>query len=367
MFKDDIDPERFARIVDREVWLRPARVADAGAILSASAAERLDALLGQYPQWMLAADERDEFPYWMRVGDDLRPFIATPRRRRELIAWLTQQRESDHWQDDDWRQRCSNDFATTACALYALAREGTWITDRRREALQAWSEEKLLKLSWRHMGPVLAEAPQLVLKTLAHSDSSWLQAIAKTFEGHEATFFALVRGIIVLDHEDGVVTDKPVMRAINHPVGQRSRRARAVLMAGGSQPAKQKNTIPLWPSEIDKEGVWSPLPLPCVGTGQRQRKPPEVRKPPKARHAASALIASILLHNLEWRHRKARFSSARLKAARHWSMALISQTPSTIFNAGRHANASLHGTREITNIFVILPIYHRFRRRVSTR
>jgi hypothetical protein len=219
MFKEDVEPERWTRIVDREIWLRLAKVAEAGAVLGAVARDRLDGLSAQYPEWRIAVDQRDEFPYWMGDGDEWRKFVATPRRRRELIQWLRQQPGTDHWQEDDWRQRCRDNFATTACALCALAREGVWPTDRWREALQAWSEEKLLKRSWRYTAPVLITAPNDVLQTLAHGVSWWLQAIAKTFKGHEAHFFALSRRILELDHQDGVDTDDPVGRAINHPVG----------------------------------------------------------------------------------------------------------------------------------------------------
>jgi hypothetical protein len=69
------------------------------------------------------------------------------------------------------------------------------------------------------MAPILATAPDEVLQTLAHGVSWWLQAIAKTFEGHEATFFVLAHHILALDHQDGVDTEDPVGRAINHPVG----------------------------------------------------------------------------------------------------------------------------------------------------
>ena len=153
------------------------------------------------------------------MANEWRKFVATPRRRRDLIEWLRQQPGTEHWQEDDWQQRCRDSFATTACALCALAREGTWPTDRWREALQAWSEEKLLKRSWRYMAPVMTDAPDEVLQTLAHGVSCWLQAISKTFEAHEAHFFTLARRILALDHQDGVGSDEPVMRAINHPVG----------------------------------------------------------------------------------------------------------------------------------------------------
>ena len=219
MFKDDIEPERWSRITDREIWLRLAKIVETGTVLGPDCKERLDALAARYPEWHLAADQRDEFPYWMGDGDEWRKFVATPHRRRELIKWLREHPGTDHWQEDDWRQRCRDNFATTACALCALAKEGVWPTDRWREALQAWSEEKLLKRSWRHMAPVLADAPDDVLQTLAHGVSWWLQAIAKNFEGHEAHFFTLGRHILALDHQDGVDTNEPVMRAINHPVG----------------------------------------------------------------------------------------------------------------------------------------------------
>ncbi|SFN06948.1 anti-phage defense-associated sirtuin Dsr1 [Dokdonella immobilis] len=219
MFKDDIKPERWRQIVDREIWLRLAKIADTGTALDVTGNERLAALSAQYPEWQLAVDQRDEFPYWMGDGDEWRRFVATPRRRRELIEWLKQQPSTDHWQEDDWRQRCRDNFATTACALFALAKEGVWPTDRWREALQAWSEEKLLKRAWRHMAPVFADAPDDLLKTLAHGVSWWLQAIAKTFEGHQVHFFELARRLLALDHQDGVDTDEPVMHAINHPVG----------------------------------------------------------------------------------------------------------------------------------------------------
>jgi hypothetical protein len=219
MFKDDIEAERWARIVDREIWLRLAKAEETGAVLGVTGRERLGALSARYPDWTLATDQRDEFPFWMGDGDELRKFVATPRRRRDLIEWLKQQPIADHWQEDDWRQRCRDNFATAACALCALAKDGVWLTDRWREALQAWSEEKLIKRSWRYMAPIVTTAPDDMLRALAHGVSWWLQAVAKTFEGHQAHFLALSRRVLALDHQDGVDTDEPVMRAINHPVG----------------------------------------------------------------------------------------------------------------------------------------------------
>jgi hypothetical protein len=60
MFKDDIEPERWMRIVDREIWLRLATIRETGAVLDVVGKDRLDTLSAQYPEWTLAPDQRDK-------------------------------------------------------------------------------------------------------------------------------------------------------------------------------------------------------------------------------------------------------------------------------------------------------------------
>ena len=263
MFNDDIEPERWMRIVDREIWLRLAKIAEAGAALDVTGKERLEALAAQYPDWQLAADQRDEFPYWMESGwmgdrDPWRDFVSIPRSRRGLLNYLIANPVLADSKQDDWRKRCEDSFQATAYALCHMARQNVWPDDRWRDALQAWSEAKLLGRSWRYMAPVLADADDDLLQTLAHGVSRWLQVIAKTFEGHEAHFFGLARRILALDHQDGVDTDEPVMRAINHPVGKVTEALlrwwyRGSLEDGQGLPAKLKPTfIELCDTRIEK-------------------------------------------------------------------------------------------------------------------
>jgi SIR2-like domain len=220
MFKVDIAGAHWTQIIDREIWLRLAKIKEAGAILEAPGNKRFDELSAQYPEWKLVPNDRDEFPFWSGDGNDRRKFNATPRRRRALVEWLRQHPNADHWQEDDWRERCRDNFSTTACALIALTKEGLWPRDRWREALQAWTDEKLLKRSWRYMAQILWHAPNDVLQSLANGVTTWLKAVAKIFERQAALFFALAHRILTLDHQDGVETKEPVLRAINHPVGQ---------------------------------------------------------------------------------------------------------------------------------------------------
>ncbi|MGH8728622.1 MAG: hypothetical protein ACREV9_10785 [Burkholderiales bacterium] len=155
----------------------------------------------------------------MSDGDEWRTFRSVPRRRRELIDWLKEHPSADYWHEDDWRRLCLDNFATSACALCALAREEVWPIDRWREALQAWSEDKLLNRSWRYIAPVLGGAPDGFLQALAHGVSWWLRASAKTFEAHATIFLSLCRRVLAMEHQDGMDVGEPVTRAINHPVG----------------------------------------------------------------------------------------------------------------------------------------------------
>ena len=219
MSKEDKDPEGRARFVELEIWLRLAKIDESGAVLSVASQERLAALSAKYPELRLTDDNQEEFSYWMGDGSEWRTFVATPRRRPDLVQWLKVHPGTDYWQEDDWRERCRDNFSTTACALCELASEGVWPEGRWREALQAWSEEKLVNRSWRYMAKVLIEVPYEVLQELAHSVSWWLRSIAQSFEDHEELFLALARRMFALGYKDDGDTDDPVMRAINHPVG----------------------------------------------------------------------------------------------------------------------------------------------------
>lgn len=228
MFKNDLQPEEWERIVGRGVWLRLAKMAAGGATLSAETRAELDRLSEKYPQWRLADDESDEFPFWMGEGDEWRTFIATPREKAELVEWLKRHPKDELWQEDDWRQRCREDFEATSWALLALAQEGEWLPDRWRAALQAWTDERLLARSWRHIGPALANAPEEVVEALAHSLSRWLQTLARPpqgqqellLQGRQELFLRLCQRILHLDYPDEDAFDDPVTTAINHPVGQ---------------------------------------------------------------------------------------------------------------------------------------------------
>lgn len=223
LYRTNIDPDDWNNILDHSVWLRLAKMAQAGATLSEVGQLRFDTLSAQH-SWQLAADESDEFPIWMGGGwvgdrDPWKSFTPIPHTRRGVLDYLSAHSVLDASQQDDWRKLCSEMFQATAYALYKLAQQNNWPTERWRDALQAWGEEKLRDCSWRYMAPVVVGAPDDWVQASSHGVSWWLQTIAKTFKGHEDYFLTLAKRILHLDFEDDGDTDDPVFRAINHPVG----------------------------------------------------------------------------------------------------------------------------------------------------
>ena len=224
--EDASELERWQRSADGGIWLRLAKIQQTGTSLSSAGQERLNTLSALYPEWKLATDQPDESPSRISVStigyeDEDRQLTATPKNRRELIEWLRLPLNANSQQKDDWSQRCREDFSTTAYALRTLAEEDNWPTDRWRKALQAWSEDKPIKRSWRYMAPVIAKAPNEVIQTLVYAINQWFQAIANTVEDHEELFFLLANRLLECDHRGIVVSPgDPMLHATNHPVGK---------------------------------------------------------------------------------------------------------------------------------------------------
>ena len=225
MYRTEIEPEIWTQIKDYEIWLRLEKLAQTGVDLSPEGSERLRTLSAQHSDWILSEDQREEFSSWSEGGfvgtrDPWRQFVSVPRTRRGVLNYLRENPVLPDAKQDDWRKRCSESFQATAYALWQLSRQGVWPNDRWRDALQAWSEEKLRILSWKYMAPILSEMPNDLLQSLAHSLSWWLQVISKTFEGHNDHFFSLVRRLLELGYPDrGSDSEDPITRALNHPAG----------------------------------------------------------------------------------------------------------------------------------------------------
>lgn len=234
MYRDDLEADRWQELVARSVWLHLAKLNTSGLVLGAPATARLAEISTAYPQWKLATNERDEFSHWMSgTGDpdyeDSRDVDIAPRKRRELVQWLTKPMpERRPFYEDTWRDVCRTRFFHSVSALGDLAQNGVWPAGRWREALQTWAEEGMVLRSWHYAAPLVQTMPDAVLQEIAHGVTWWMETASKSINRHDGILLDLCRRVLALPLEtgsgsriirNGVETYDPVGAAINHPIG----------------------------------------------------------------------------------------------------------------------------------------------------
>jgi hypothetical protein len=232
MYGDDLEPDRWQDLVAHSVWLHLGKLNASGLTLGGSAAARLTELSTAYPQWQLAANQRDEFSHWMSgTGDpdyeESRDVDIAPRKRRDLVQWLAKPTpERRPFYEDTWRDVCRSRFFHSLYALCDLALDGVWPVDRWRGALQTWAEEGMVLRSWRYAAPLVKTMPDAVLQEIVHAVTWWMEAASKPINCHEDILLGLCRRVLALPLKagtglmrNGEPIGQPVTEAINHPVG----------------------------------------------------------------------------------------------------------------------------------------------------
>jgi SIR2-like domain len=147
MFQENLEPERWQELQNHSIWLRLAKLKSGGCVIGNDAAQKLTDLSAAYPNWQLAANERDEFLGWTSGSGDpdfeeRHPIVRVPRKLDELVIWLRQECETDPFSRTDWSEFCQKEFATVVRAFCILSQENFWPSYYWREALQTWSDEK---------------------------------------------------------------------------------------------------------------------------------------------------------------------------------------------------------------------------------
>lgn len=232
MYRDDLEPDSWQDLVARSVWLRLAKLNSSGLAMSTTAQKRLEELSSSYPQWELAADERDEFSHWMSgTGDpdyeESREIDIAPRKRRELVQWLINQPpEREPFYEDTWNDACAKHPLNCLFALADLAERGNWLSSHWSDAFYAWSNGRKVRRIWRYAAPILQTMPNTIIQEIAHSVTWWLKAVSKSIDIHEDILLDMCHRVLALPLEVGTMMthndepiDQPVTEAINHPIG----------------------------------------------------------------------------------------------------------------------------------------------------
>lgn len=232
MFRDQMKDEDWSYIVDRNIWLRLAKLASSGIMLGADAAQRLQELSAANTEWALLENQRDEFTHWMSgTGDpdyeDRRQFVPSPVKFAELVEWLKKPRPENVWNyEDDWRKICRERFYKGFAALRRLTKQDFWPVNRWQEALQAWSDDSQTLRSWPFVAPLLMKMPNEQFVACARTIAWWLSAASKAAATHSDDMVALCGRLLAVDLDaasgithGGQPINQPVTEAINHPIG----------------------------------------------------------------------------------------------------------------------------------------------------
>ena len=223
--KEIID-EDSKKLVAQKVLLALAKLRSSGLTLNEEAEVRFQELTNMNPQWGLRDDQQEEFSHWMSgTGDpdfeDSINVTIAPRKRAELVEWLGNTKEpKSAFEEDNWMEVAKDRFWHSALALADLADEGFWPTGRWSTALQAWSDESVVKRSWEYLAPLLSDIPEEPFGELVQPLAWWLERASSHIQKHEAQFLSISERIIRFPYEDeDEDSEDPVGIAINHPVG----------------------------------------------------------------------------------------------------------------------------------------------------
>jgi hypothetical protein len=226
IFIEGLDSDKLEWRTDQQIWRLLAKMRSTGSAFGVAAEKKWGELSQKHPQWILAEGEKDEFPFWSEgvrnIGEESAPaeFELAPVTRADLAVWLRKNPSSERLDHQDgWRERCRDNIADSVGALSDLAYQNEWLSDRWCEVLQVGAEDEYTQTSWDSIADVIVASPNEFVESIAHPLSFWVQAIAKSFKGREETFLELCRRLLAMEHQDGVETEEPVLRAINHPIG----------------------------------------------------------------------------------------------------------------------------------------------------
>ena len=226
MYPNDIEPDKWDRIVSDSVWVLLTKFAHKEEELSPFARSTLGQIRPSGANWLSTRNnERNEFSHWMSgTGDpdyeENRDLDIAPRKRQDLVRWLKQPPPKERpFYEDTWPDTCRTRFFHSFSALCDLAQEDLWPSARWKQALQVWSEEGKVTRSWRFAGPLVQRMPKHVVQESAPAIAWWLEAVSKSTDRHQTMLLELCGRILDQSYQDETGPNQPVFQAINHPIG----------------------------------------------------------------------------------------------------------------------------------------------------
>jgi len=219
--RNKMTDDEWSEFSSRSIWIRLSKYQSAGGQLTASSEATLQAIQTRLPFLELAPDESDEFHmYFGGFKRNRLASISIPEEGKQLADWLIEHPKNDHWAPDNWPQLCRQQPELTAEALALTMSRGAWLPDRWHDGLQVWADEEIATRTWPLVKEHLLSTPDDRLILLANPVGFWAKNIAaKVPHDHDLT--DLMGRIIRLHREvEPDLGQEPMMRVVNHPIGQ---------------------------------------------------------------------------------------------------------------------------------------------------
>lgn len=206
---------------EHRTWRILAKLQSGGAALPAACAARLAELSAAHPGWELAANQSDEFPVYITVGEAADWFNdqATPLERKPeaLADWLEAHGTTEN---DDWAAICHEAPEVAIAALSLLAKRGYWNADVWTPGLQAFQNGNSAELSWRELAPEIVGAPKEFIQAAVYPLAWWVRQWTHLAADPGALEISLAKRVLAdAPAVDAAGDDEPETTSLNHPAG----------------------------------------------------------------------------------------------------------------------------------------------------
>lgn len=207
------------------IWFHLTNLKDSKLNLSKNAEEKILEINSTYKNFELKNNQNEGFSDSFGISNyieeqDIKNAKAIPKTRDKLVQWLKNPAPDYPVYQNPWTNICQNQLSLSLGALCGLAKEGVWPKERWNQALQAWSDERMILRSWKYAAPLIKNMPEDVLLGLAHTLSRWLQVASKSIERHKDIFLEICESLLAVPSVKGITSDEPIEEAFNHPVGR---------------------------------------------------------------------------------------------------------------------------------------------------
>lgn len=229
LFREHLDPAVLKEEIDRETWIRLAKLRQAGVVLPDLATARLQEIETGRPEWRLVDEQGEEFVsrVTVRWGFETEYTVDTlqampGRQLARLLAIEREQRQGLLW---SWHQLVQRRPAKAAGVTFRYAQGGGVVPDVLRNALNGLtartSKTALRARTWRIIACVLLQATEQILAEICREATQWLSHEARELPADREKVFVLLwdRLWALARNVSQDRSIDPLTGAINHPAG----------------------------------------------------------------------------------------------------------------------------------------------------